>query len=1013
MEMGKVQNVAPKKRPKKILKIFVLLLGVFIFLVVVAVLLVPSFVSSDKARQIILDKANKAIDGKLDFSALSMGWIRGIVVRDISFRDKAESVSVAVKQVSTRPHYAALLTGGLSFGRTVIDEPRIQLNVTGMQKGTAKAATQTTTGKKTTQPVVLPVSNIDLVVNNGNVKVSKDGQAVEISGINSKVDLRPAGEQSNFDMNAAIREGNKQSTISAKGQLTPSAKAGWGIEGMVGNLTIEVNALDLGSLESILAIGGVDIAAKGVVSVNLNGAVDDGKLKTLEGQVTGRGLEVGGAALKGDTIKTSKLDLQVQVKGDGDLINVEKLDLATDWAKVQASGVVPTSAKTLEEFTAADSKYELKGSLECDVPAVVSQLPRTLGLKEQTKLTGGKLVGNIQTLSEAGQKKLAGVVTLDGLAGTVEGKPIALSAPIRAEAKVGTEGKQVKFDKLSVTSAFAAVDCAGGTNALSYNAQVDLAKLAGELGQFADLAKYKLGGQFTSKGQLTNDGKRTSLVSSSNITNLQISPTSGVTVSEPKAAVEIIAAIDKSRNVLSIEKLSADTSFGQFNVKNGALPLGKGTKEPMSLVASARGVDLAKLQPYLAASGVMAKDVQLAGVVESDVTISSKQDSYRIITDSTKIANLRVVSPGKQPFVQEQVLFVFDGEVNPTTKNWAVNKAEITGPNIKIKCSIQQKVEGQTSSLQGSAQLDYDWKTLSGMLAAFIPSELVIEGKRNDAISFSSRYPTGKTDAMLANLNAQAKVGFDKVAYMGLNMGTTNVDLKVDKGFMTIAPFTATVNNGQLNFGGSADFKQKPAIFRTPGPMNVIKDVQINKEMANKLLAKVNPIFFGVSSISGSANLQCDQLAVPINGGKPEDANIAGTISLTQVKMQPTGLMGAILTATGASEGELITIHPTPFTVKDGLVRYPNMQMDIGSMPINFSGSVPLDPNRKIESFSVTLPVTAMGKMVKTGKDAGAGGITAYVKGTPNNPKLDLGKMIQEQAIQTGLELLLEQVKKK
>ena len=123
--------------------------------------------------------------------------------------------------------------------------------------------------------------------------------------------------------------------------------------------------------------------------------------------------------------------------------------------------------------------------------------------------------------------------------------------------------------------------------------------------------------------------------------------------------------------------------------------------------------------------------------------------------------------------------------------------------------------------------------------------------------------------------------------------------------------------------------------------MQIVKDVQINKEMADKLLSKINPIFFGVSSISGNANFQCDLLAVPVTGGKPEDANIAGTISLTQVKMQPTGLLALILKATGGSEGDLITIHPTAFTVRNGFVNYPNMQMDIGTMPINFSGKVP------------------------------------------------------------------------
>ena len=361
--------------------------------------------------------------------------------------------------------------------------------------------------------------------------------------------------------------------------------------------------------------------------------------------------------------------------------------------------------------------------------------------------------------------------------------------------------------------------------------------------------------------------------------------------------------------------------------------------------------------------------------------------------------------------IQNPVAIVLDAEVNPTTKTLAVNNAEITSPDIKIKASVQQKIEGQNSSIQGTAKLDYDWKAITGMLSPFMPQGLSIEGKRQDTINFTSKYPASDPNKLLANLDAQARVGFDKVGYMGLSVGTTNVDIKVDKGFMTIAPFTSVVNNGQINFGGSADFKKTPAIFRTPGQMQIIKNVQLNKEMADKLLAKVNPIFLGTSSISGTANFQCDQLAVPIVGGKPEDANIAGTISLTQVQMQSTGLLPLILTAMG-SPSNTMTIHPTPFTVRDGYVKYPNMQVDIGDKPLNFSGSVPIDPNRKIESFSVTLPISPTGKIAKTGSQ-GTAGTTVHIKGTPNKPTLDLGKMIQDNAVKTGLELLTQGARKK
>jgi hypothetical protein len=1011
MESAENSQETVLKKPKR--RAWKIVLWVFVVLVLVliagVIFVVPAYVSSDSCRQMILAKANATGAGAIDFADLSMSWVRGISVSKLTFKDNAQSMSVAVKEFSTKPHYGALLTGNLSFGRTVIDEPRIEIDVEKMKQ---KPAAQPGAPAQAEPKAGIPVQRIDLVVKDGDVKIQGGTGRVEVSQINSTVNLRPEGQRTDFVLAADIADGGATSTINAKGQVIPGKN--WDLKNTSGDLTIEVNNLDLASLESILAVAGIEMEAKGMVSANLTGAVKKGVIEKVSGVVSGKGLEITAPQLKGDKIKTSVLDVAVEMREQGDLVNVEKLTVRTDWLKAQASGIAPMSLGTLSDFMKPDSKYELKANLECDLPAVVAQLPKTLGIKERTTINAGKLLGSVETLSEAGQKKLSGQVSIDGLAGSVEGKPISISEPIRAEAIISSEGKLVKFEKAQVTSAFAKVNCAGTMEAFDYDAQVDLARLAGELGQFADMGKYHLGGQVMSKGQVNTDSKAKTITvaSSSNITNLRISPTQDITISEPSAAVEITTVIDNAAQTLLIKQLKADTSFGRFTVNDGKLPLAKGTKGPMSLTATAANVDLAKLQPYLAMSKAISKDVQLGGIAQSDVTVSFKDDSFRLTTESTKIANLMVKAPGKEPFTQNPVELSLDAEVNPTTKNWTI-KADITSPNIKIKGNFQQKTENQTSNLQGNAQLDYDWKTLSSMLSAFMPSALVMEGKRKDTVNFSSRYPADKPDAMMANLNAQTKLGFDKAGYMGLNIGATNVDIKVDKGFLTIAPFTTTVNSGQLNFGGSADFKKKPALFRTPGPMRVVKDVQLNDEIANKLLARVNPVFSGALSVSGVANFDCNALAVPISGGRPEDVDITGTVSLTQVKMQPTGLLGAILSASGASGGETMTIHPTPFVVRDGFVRYTNMQMDIGNTPINFAGSVPLDANREIENLSITLPFAARGGIVKTDEQESKRRITAYVKGTPRHPQLDIGKTVQEELIQTGLELLLEKAKKK
>ena len=434
------------------------------------------------------------------------------------------------------------------------------------------------------------------------------------------------------------------------------------------DLAVEVNNLGLSSLESILAIAGVDISAKGVVSADVKARCKTERLTTSTASVKGSAIEITAPQLKGDKIKTASLDAQAQISASGNLINIEKLTFATDWLKADASGTAPMSLASVSEFMKKGSKNELKANLECDLPAVAAMLPKTLGLKEQTKLTGGKLVGSVQTINETGIKMLAGQVSIEGLAGVMEGKPISLSEPIKAQAKISAEGEKIKFEKVGVSSAFATVNCSGTTETFNYDAQINLAKLAAELGQFADLGKYKLAGQVAAKGTITNNDKTTIFVNSSSISNLKVNPTPDITISEPNASLDAIAAIDKQTNVLLVKQFKAGTSLGQFSVKDGRLPMGKDVKEPISLTASAKGLDLAKVQPYLVMTKAISKDIVLGGMVDSDITLSFKDGSYKITTDTTKISNLLVKAPDKEAFKQNSVAIVIDAEVNPTTK---------------------------------------------------------------------------------------------------------------------------------------------------------------------------------------------------------------------------------------------------------------------------------------------------------------------------------------------------------
>src|SRR4030042_1253750 len=172
----------PKKKAK--IRILKLAAALVIIVIVLAVLAVPWFVSSEKGRRMILARINSSIDGKVDFAGLIMGWWSGVRVTDIGFDDSAGQVSVWVKQITTKPNYGSILTGGLSLGETEILEPRVEVNLTRPQAQKPQRPQQ----EEKSGAAGLPIKRVELIVKDGNLKVMEaKSETVELLGINPQL----------------------------------------------------------------------------------------------------------------------------------------------------------------------------------------------------------------------------------------------------------------------------------------------------------------------------------------------------------------------------------------------------------------------------------------------------------------------------------------------------------------------------------------------------------------------------------------------------------------------------------------------------------------------------------------------------------------------------------------------------------------------------------------------------------------------------------------------------------
>lgn len=985
-----------KLRGKAFMKVVKLIAIAVVVLIALAILLTPVFVSSAKCRAMILDKANTSMAGKMDFTSLSMGWLKGFTVKEFSFNDDAGTAQVKIKQITAKPHYASILLGDLSFGRTVIEQPRVELNLV-EQKTAEVTAHKPKSAKPAAGPVALPISRIDLVVNDGDIKVTdkrnsaKAQSTVELSNINSKVNLRPAGSRSEFAVDMMLAQAGKESEIAVEGNVTPP-RAGWSLEGTSGELEIDVNDLDLSSLAPLLAMAGVDVQAKGRISAKMAGKIDNGQIQTIDGAITARNLAITGDILKGDTLASKALDVNVKLRGEKQFVKIDELHASSDWLNAGATGVIPVTKKALDEFLKADSVYNLKANFDCDIGAIFAQMPHVLGVREGTKITSGRLSGNVETFTESGRKGLKGQAGLTGLAGVVDAKQVTLPGEIKLDAQVASDKGVVTFDKLNVSAPFASVNCSGTTESIKYSAAANLTQVQEQLGQFISFGKYKMAGQFDSVGNVSVKKEKITTAGTAAVKDLRLSSAEGVTAVEPSANIDFAVAYESEKKTVAIDSLKMVAGFGQLSVKDAVLPLDKTAAAPMKLAASVSNVDLAKVQPFMVLFGALSKDMQLSGVAASQVSVTSKKDTYRITTDSTSVKNLKVIYPGQPPFEQPEVLLAFDAEINPVLKTQAIKKLQLTSPQIKVKFNFTNQVNA--GKLEGQAALDYDWQAISTIAAPYLPKGLTVKGQRSDTIKFSSNYPPGKPDKMLANLNARAKTGFAQADYMGLVFGPTEVEIMAQNGTLMVPPFSAAVNNGQLNFAAEADFKQTPAFLKTPAPIQIVKDVRITDQMGKEIMRYVNPIFANAVGISGTINFNCEKFALPIVGGTKNDIEITGTISGDNIRMSSSDLLGQLMTAAGGkAAGEDIKIHPTKFVLQKGSLRYDDMQVDIGSSPFNFKGVVGLD---KTLNMMVTLPY-GFGGRVKTGQEQTGDRITVPLRGTVDKPQLDLGKLLEIQ----------------
>jgi len=891
-----------KNSPKKfrVLKWILILAAAFLVLLI---LVLPMYLSSSSGTGLIVNTVNDSIDGTIGMSDFSLGWIKGVRLKDLTFED--DKTTVNVKEITAKPHYSSLLTGRISFDEVVVDTPEVSLDVKLDEMNTPQtSATPSQPGKtdaKKSTPA-LPIGQIDLTVKNGNVKIngidkSRQKQTIHFKNIASKVDIKPAGEKSTFDVALDVESPDRRSKVTADGSIKTSEK--WTLAGTSGDINLKVKDLNLASLRPVFALMDKQVDVSGTLNIDAQAKIDDG--------------------------------------------DVEKLTV--------------------------DS-------------------------------------------------------VLTGFSQTIDGRQIVFDQPLTLKADTSAKGDKVTVEKAELKSSFCNITARGTTDQLEYVADADLAETMGFVSTFVDLGGYRFAGLCHEEGRIIFDDGKIRFADHSSIENFVISKNGKPDTPLTSAKFTFDMTLDVDNSSVKVDRLTMDTvtPLANIAVTDTVFSWAKDAREKIDLKLKA-DVVLANAMPFAKFFEAVPDKMQLDGSLKTQLAVQSNKSSLRVNTEKTSITNLKFATTGvEETFEDDLVKIKFDMTTEADSKTISF---DIDSSKIDAQGTIDQTEDrSDMAKLKGDVTAKYDLADVSTIASAYLPEGLQMQGKRSDEIRFESKYPKDAPDQRMANMDASANFGFDSAKYMGMNIGSADIDIKVKDGMLDIAPFSTSVNNGKLNFAGSIDLNAKPAIFKTPGPIKIIDKINVNDEMGRMLLKYLNPVFAGQADLSGIANLQCDKLSLPLGGDAAiSNAEIMATIAISEMNLKSKGLMGQIMSHAHTGSSLAADMLPTDFILQNGIMGYEDMQINIDKRyPLNFKGSVDLNtPDAKL-NMSVKPPYVIVldgfepkFKTVQINQPS-ADRIKLTIGGTVDNPKFDFAEVIKdnvEQFIQKGIEGYLKKDSRK
>lgn len=620
---------------------------VFLLLVLAVVAAAPTIVANTPLRDTLLGWAMPSGGWGIRSSRAELSWTGAQLLEKVEIIDPAGKSMVVIDSLTMDRSLLALIGSRNELGKLRIQQAMVYLvtrpdgsNLEDFLKALESnptAPVETATAPTPTAPVAFELEVVDGSIRGYDV-VSQRNWALTGANASVKLGATPNLAEATGIANLAMAEGGAAGSMKFRlRQIAQDQR----------QLDLIADHVPLEPLQPFLARVLPGAWINGTVSTDASAllATDpQGRLQIQsKGRVEASGLDLQADALAGDRLQFSTVTTPWELSLVGDEVHVEQLAVEAEWLQLRASGTF-----SLSELAALDLKNlprresTVIGQVQLD--RLSTMLPKTLQLREGVWIDSGSVEFRASGKPTRDSFAWSAAATVENVVGNDGRSAIRWQEKMEANVELvdSTRGPQLK--KLSLTAPFAEAHFETDSERVSGSFQFDLEKLSRELGQFVDLAAWKMQGR--GEGTLNlrpGIGDKFSANAEVKLTELNVAQHNQLIWTEPQLEVELQAAgeavnfaprlIDKAEIKLRGARDTFDAELlEQVIVGNNNQPW-KLKVEGNGPLASWAG----RLRPWV--EGV---PEQLEGEAHLQATLVAANDFVQVVESAGSVTQLRI-----------------------------------------------------------------------------------------------------------------------------------------------------------------------------------------------------------------------------------------------------------------------------------------------------------------------------------------------------------------------------------